>query len=89
MPFRAGDIVKHRPSGETWVLACDEDDRAWVLPAGWPESLAVSVECDLLTAATDVERSDMLREVAKGTGYRASVARNQLALPIPPRETDQ
>lgn len=81
MAFRAGDHVSHGPSGERWVLACDQHD-ADVIPAGWPESLAKAADCRLLRAATDAERLDMLRTVAEGRSpgysYRRSVATQQL-----------
>ena len=46
-PFCEGDIVLHRPSGETWVLLRDErDGRVW--PCGWPISMAEAADCDLI-----------------------------------------
>ena len=79
--MRAGDTVKHLPTGETWVLACDEDDGR-VMPAGWPESEARSSDCVLIQSATDMERLEMLRRVAGqtnnyGTSYRTSLAKRQ------------
>lgn len=77
--FRAGDTVLHRPSNETWVLACDQD-RAWVLPAGWPESLAKAEECELLDAASDADRLEMLIRVSgcSPSSYRTALATRQL-----------
>lgn len=79
-PFRAGDHVHHAPSGEDWVLACDQEGDE-VAPAGWPESYALDDDCTLIRAASDDERMDMLRRVAKhpDNGRRASWARRQLA----------
>ncbi len=79
-PFIAGDRVRHRPSGETWSLACDEEDRR-VYPSGYPETRAEASDCDLATAATHAQRVAMLREVAdsRGDGYRSAIARRQLA----------
>ena len=80
-PFRAGDVVKHAPSEETWVLACDQDGDA-VMPAGWPESRADAADCTLVKAASDEERLKMLRDVSAhkgGMSYRRSLARHQLA----------
>lgn len=62
--YRAGDVVKHQPSGEEWLLACDEED-GLVVCCGWPESMARARECSLVTAATDADRLDTLRRVAK------------------------
>ena len=86
--FRAGDVVRHGPSGEKWVLACDEDSagrsgpdtRGRVLPAGYPETLAEAVDCTLVRAATDAERREQLEQSAgPGAGHRTVVARHQLA----------
>lgn len=62
MPFRAGDEV-HHVSGETWVLACDQQGND-IMPAGWPETLAKATHCRLVKAATDEERLKMLRAAA-------------------------
>ena len=81
--YRAGDVVRHGPTCETWVLACDEEDGR-VLPAGYPECTAAAADCELVTAATDVDRVEMLRRVAHATGghgasYRTSLAAEQFA----------
>jgi hypothetical protein len=78
--------VLHAPSGETWLLACDEDEYGKVFPAGWPECCAEASDCTLKRAATDEQRLKMLRDAAKlGADYatadaskRRSVARRQL-----------
>lgn len=82
MMFRAADVVKHAPSGETWVLACDQD-REYVIAAGWPETMAKAADCTLVTAASDVERLAMLtrassRSPGHGSSYRRSLAQHQL-----------
>lgn len=77
MAFRAGDVVKHRPSGEEWVLACDEESTGYVWPAGWPESLAKASECELIEPASNAERDDMLARVSESTGMRAHLAKRQ------------
>lgn len=79
--MRAGDTVRHTPSGEEWVLACDEEDGR-VCPAGWPEATAAAYDCVLLKAASDIERMEMLRRVAftsnnYGASYRTSLALEQ------------
>lgn len=63
IPFHAGDTIKHAPTGETWILACDQQDND-VMPAGWPETLAKATHCRLVKAATDEERLSMLRTVS-------------------------
>lgn len=52
-PFRCGDCVLHRPSGEEWLVAfCEGDELAW---AGWPDGRARASDCDLVKRATDDE----------------------------------
>lgn len=76
--FRAGDTVHHQPSGEDWVLACDEYQEG-VMPAGWPESRAKASDCKLIEAAADESRLRILKEASAGSGVRADLARRQLA----------
>lgn len=78
MPFRANDTVRHTPSGETWTLACDQEGD-WVMPTGWPESLARADECILLEATTDADRLEMLQAVSnhRESSYRSALARAQ------------
>lgn len=81
-PFRAGDRVKHAGTGETWVLACDQQDND-VLPAGWPETLAKATHCRLVEAATDAARREMLTRVSQArpgvdSGRRSRLAAAQL-----------
>ena len=64
MGFRAGDVIHHAPSGEEWLLACDEE-RGEVICCGWPETIAKATDCTLVTAATDEERAALLARVAK------------------------
>lgn len=78
--FRAGDHVHHGPTGEDWVLACDEESGE-VIPCGWPETYARASDCTLKTPVTDAGRLALLREVGRpgAEGLRASRARHQLA----------
>lgn len=81
--FKAGDVVKHGPTGETWTLACDQerDEIQW---CGWPEGFAKAADCTLIKAASDEERMEMLEMVSKSRGdhgeigWRASTAMHQL-----------
>ena len=79
MTFRAGDYILHKPSGEQWVLAADQH-RGDVVCAGWPETIARATDCELVEAASDETREDMLRRVAKEctSDTRGSWARCQL-----------
>jgi hypothetical protein len=83
MTFRACDVVRHHPSGEKWLLACDEREGD-VWPAGWPETRAQASDCELVTAATDAARLKMLAAVAnsrldpRAPSRRRSIAASQL-----------
>lgn len=68
MEFRAGDRVRHKPSGETWVVAHVDygyGDLYWV---GWPDGRARVDQCDLVAAASDTEHLDVLCRVARIRG---------------------
>lgn len=84
VPFRAGDIVHHNPSGEDWLIAGDEENGK-VQPCDWPNTMAEAEDCRLMEAATDEDRLKMLNAWAeKGKGYeherdsRTHTARRQL-----------
>lgn len=54
-----GDYVKHRPTGEQWVVAYVHGDRlAW---CGWPEGEAALADCELIQKATPEQREKYLR----------------------------
>ena len=63
-PLVAGDIVRHGPTCEEWVLACDEE-RGEVMPCGWPMCIAKAKDCSLVTAATEEARAAMLKTWAE------------------------
>lgn len=55
----AGDAVLHKPSGETWEVACvDGTDLYW---SGWPPGYARLEDCELVRKATAEERDAVLR----------------------------
>ena len=58
--FRCGDIVRHKPTGETWVVAWA--DAGTVAPAGWPDCRGRSSDCELLLAANDEKHSTKVAE---------------------------
>lgn len=71
-----GDVVRHRPTGEKWLVAYVRGDRlAW---CGWPEGEAALSDCTLLCKATPEQRLKHLREIAQGRGRRAEYARSVL-----------
>lgn len=71
-----GDTVFHVLSGETWVVACVEDDHlSWV---GWPEGRANLADCQLIKKASDEEKHKLLVELANMNSpndHRARYAR--------------
>lgn len=73
-----GDIVRHEPTGEKWVVAYVRGDRlAW---CGWPEGEAALSDCILITKATPEGRDKLLSGMAENTdGARGRYARNRLA----------
>lgn len=77
--FRAGDTVDHKPSGERWLLATDEE-YGEVLPFGWPESIGKAADCTLVRPASDEERLSVLRQCEKLpiSDVRGRTARRQL-----------
>lgn len=85
--FLADDAVFHAPSGETWVLACDQDGEH-VVAAGWPETRAYASDCTLKRVATPESRLKMLRQAAASKGdhggysYRRSLAASQLKVQL-------
>lgn len=80
--MRAGDVVHHEPTGETWLLAWAENLQ--VCAMGWPETVAALGDCTLIKAASDEEHRKALTDVVEsgvgdhGYSYRYSVARRQL-----------
>lgn len=87
-PFRAGDVVKHKPTGEEWILANDQTGKD-VSPCGWPECWADAEHCELVKSATDEERLKMLQKWANITNsldqcdHRIRDARTQLEANTP------
>lgn len=76
-PFRAGDHVRHRPSGESWVVAYQDGEHVgW---CGWPAGEALAADCDLIQAVTDTEHLAILRRLENGGDKRARMAREALA----------
>lgn len=63
-PLRTADIVKHRPSGETWVLAYADHPTGKVCPMGWPFCEAELADCDPVTLADDHAYLDALADLA-------------------------
>lgn len=58
-----GDIIKHIPSGETWVVAYERNGE--VCCCGWPESFADTSDCVLIEHATKEKKISTLNEMSK------------------------
>ena len=57
-----GDTVRHRPTGEKWLVACVQDGRlSW---CGWPEGTADLADCELVEKATPEKRLALLHDLA-------------------------
>lgn len=76
--MKAGDIIKHIPTGETWTVAAVCNRTKMLLCCGWPESMAPWSDCTLANACDRDHHRNMLEAVAKGTDCRASWARANL-----------
>lgn len=56
------DTVYHRPSRETWRVACVQGNRlSW---CGWPEGSADVADCDLVQKAPPGEKEKLLQTMA-------------------------
>ena len=71
------DHVRHKPSGEEWLVAYVRGDRlAW---CGWPPGEAALADCTLVKKATDEQRAKLIQELAScGDDPRAYWARAEL-----------
>jgi hypothetical protein len=57
-----GDTVRHKPTGEKWIVACVRDDQlSWI---GWPEGWAELEDCELIKKATPEKRLEWLKDLA-------------------------
>jgi hypothetical protein len=81
MTIDTGDVVRHVPTGEEWVVAFVRNgDLSW---CGWPEGWAKISDCILIKKATAEERMKLLHEMAEMQGdqdHRARYARAELDL---------
>lgn len=78
MMIDTGDIVKHIPTGEKWVVACVIGNKlSWV---GYPEGQSNLSDCELLESADENERKKLLTEMANSLSndHRTIYAKNRL-----------
>lgn len=74
-----GDVVRHLPTGETWIVACVSNGKlSW---CGWPEGMADLADCVLVEKATPEQRATLLVDLAamSGSDHRKSFALGILA----------
>ena len=76
--MKAGDVVKHHPSNETWVVAAVRGDGEHFFACGWPETMARIDDCTLVEECSSEDSIETLRKVARSDGARASAARANL-----------
>jgi hypothetical protein len=75
--IQPADVVKHNPSGETWVIAAVNGDE--VMPCGWPESIAKAKDCVIVKKATDEAKQKMIESWAgKHSGDLRSLWNSQV-----------
>jgi hypothetical protein len=60
------DVVKHGPSGETWVVAFADHESGHLWWCGWPEGTAKLSDCTIIRKATDEQRDGLLESMANG-----------------------
>jgi hypothetical protein len=71
---RCGDHVRHRPTGERWLVAWAEGDE--LAPAGWPTSMARLADCEVIHRCSDMEHAAAVREWGSSQGgHRTRVLR--------------
>ncbi len=75
-PIDTGDVVKHAPTGEEWVVAYIDGPRlSWL---GWPPGLALVSDCTLVEKATLEQRIRVLRQLAESQHHGSARARETL-----------
>ncbi len=57
-----GDIIKHKETGEEWLVAYVEDGRLACI--GWPLSIVPVADCELIRKATSQQRQEWLERMA-------------------------
>lgn len=62
MKFKSGDVVLYRPSGEKFVVAVTQGN--YLMPCGWPETIVMISDCDLIEECSLEESLLSLRSLA-------------------------
>lgn len=78
--MRTGDTVLHKPTGETWLVACAHEDRDELYWMGWPPGCARLSDCELMRACSDEEYRGYLQAIAeiRGSDHRGGCAKRTL-----------
>jgi hypothetical protein len=76
--FKAGDVVKHEHTQETWVVAYADEHT--LMPCGWPPTQVRPESCELVRACSAEESIALLKKMAAGRhdDSRASRAEAEL-----------
>lgn len=56
--MKAGDTVRHIPTGEEWVVAATQGTE--LICCCWPETMAPFSECELVKTCSDAEHKEQL-----------------------------
>lgn len=75
--IRCGDVVRHRPSGEEWLVAYADYESGHLAWTGWPEGRASLADCDLVRSCDDAGHIASVRAWLKpgSGGHRAKAVR--------------
>lgn len=83
-PFRTGDSILHKPTGETWVCAWADPETGYLSWLGWPPGEAKISDFELAKAVTDEEHRDRLRDLKESARPDAARALRLYGDPDPP-----
>lgn len=71
-----GDVVRHEPTGEDWVVAQVQGDKlSWF---GWPPGWAALSDCTLVRKASEEDRLRHLDELLASNHHCSAWARDRL-----------
>lgn len=59
--IRCGDVVRHRPTGEEWLVAYADYESGDIAWAGWPPGTAQISDCDLVRPCDDASHIKSVR----------------------------
>lgn len=68
--IEAGDVVRHKPTGQRWTVFGVDSVHGLLLPMGWPQQLENLADCELIEKGETKLTSDELRIRIEGFGRR-------------------